>query len=89
MTGGTVIGNSAWSKGGGVYVNKGGTFNLSGNVDISDNKVNGSGNNVQLDSNVITVQGRLENTKPIGVTAGEGVDITSGFKTKMPNVEQQ
>ena len=64
------------------------TFNLSGKVDISGNTNGSDSCNVELGySKVITVQDKLENTKPIGVTADKGVDITSGFKTKMPDAD--
>ena len=90
MKGGEISYNSATSEGGGgVYVINS-TFNLSGEVKISDNKDSSGGDNVYLYSgNVITVNGKLENTEPIGVTAeaGKDVDITSGFKTKMADAD--
>ena len=88
MSGGAISGNTA-NSGGGVKVESyADTFNLSGKVDISGNKNGSDSCNVELgNSKVITVQGKLENTKPIGVTAKEGVDFTSGFKTKMPDAD--
>ncbi|MBR4554872.1 MAG: hypothetical protein IKO27_04685 [Ruminococcus sp.] len=90
MTGGTIGGtadekNTA-KQGGGVYMYNS-TFNLSGKVDISGNTDSSGSSNVRLgtENDVITVQGKLENTQPIGVRAGTYKDITSGFKAKMPD----
>ena len=89
MSGGAISNNTADSYGGGMYKG-GGTFKLSGKVEISGNKRGSNANNVVLSSTTdfITVQGKIENTKPIGVsfTSGDGT-FTSGFKANMPDAD--
>ena len=83
LSGGEVSGNTA-RVGGGVYVFDGGTFSLSGNPTVKDNKGNKDGSavddNVWLHHNTITVTGALANTAHIGVRmfGGSGV-FTSGY----------
>ena len=68
MSGGSITKNTATEKGGGVLVG-GGTFTVSGNVNITDNTVNNERNNVYLskaNKTVIGVAGALSGK--IGVT---------------------
>ena len=84
MTGGEISKNTATAYGGGVYVDfntsqlKSGTFTVSGNAKIIDNKVGNSKNNVALcDGSKITIaESGLENDASIGVSLKE--DITEG-----------
>ena len=69
MSGGSITKNTATEKGGGVLVG-GGTFTVSGNVNITDNTVNNERNNVYLskaNKTVIGVAGVLTDAS-IGVT---------------------
>lgn len=89
MNGGSITGNTATGTngtGGGVYF-KDGTFNISGNLDISGNKKAGADNNVYLPTNkYITIAGALTGSNPIGVTTEKTPDasnyvlIASGYK---------
>ena len=68
VTGGSIINNNATSRGGGVYF-KGNTFNVFGAVNITDNVVGSSPNNVYLPaSKTIAVAGKLTGSNQIGVT---------------------
>ena len=89
MSGGSITNNTATEKGGGVLVG-GGTFTVSGNVNITNNKVNNERNNVYLskaNKTVIGVAGALSGGARIGVTpetwpVGNGqVAIASGEST--------
>ena len=69
MSGGSITNNTATEKGGGVLVG-GGTFTVSGNVNITNNKVGETDNNVYLSTankTVIGVAGALTGAR-IGVT---------------------
>ena len=71
VTGGNIIKNKATGSGGGVYVgsNNDTSFNVSGAVNITDNVVGSSPNNVYLpDGKTITVAGALTGRNQIGVT---------------------
>ena len=94
MTGGTITGNRATSTGGGVRLFSGTKFNLSGKVDISGNTKGSDASNVVLyDEKKITVSGKLENEKPIGVSnvSSSGAYLTgtftSGFNLQMPDAD--
>ena len=84
MTGGEISKNTATAYGGGVYVDfntsqlKSGTFTVSGNAKIIDNKVGNSTNNVALcDGSKITIaESGLGNDASIGVSLKK--DITEG-----------
>ena len=84
MTGGEISKNTATAYGGGVYVDfntsqlKSGTFTVSGNAKIIDNKVGNSKNNVALcDGSKITIaESGLGNDASIGVSLKK--DITEG-----------
>ena len=70
MSGGSITNNTATEKGGGVLVG-GGTFTVSGNVNITNNKVGETDNNVYLseaNKTVIGVTGALTGGARIGVT---------------------
>ena len=70
MSGGSITNNTATEKGGGVLVG-GGTFIVSGNVNITNNKVGETDNNVYLSTaneTVIGVTGALTGGARIGVT---------------------
>lgn len=81
MTGGSISNNTAYNSsgnGGGVYV--GGTFNLSGSAQITENKLSSTINNVFLPSGTfINITGLLTSAR-VGVTmvAGTGT-FTSGY----------
>ena len=83
MYGGSITDNRATNLGGGVFVDadSAGTavFNVSGNVTITDNKENGSPDNIYLQeysgkSAAITIGGEL--TGEIGVGAAAAVPVT-------------
>lgn len=83
--GGSIINNNA-TGGGGVYFN-GSTFNVFGAVNITDNVVGSSPNNIYLPAGkTITVAGKLTGNNQIGVTtentpsAFDYVRIASGNK---------
>ena len=84
MTGGKISENTATDYGGGVYVDfntsqlKSGTFTVSGNAKIIDNKVGNSKNNVALcDGSKITIaESGLGSDASIGVSLKK--DITEG-----------
>ena len=70
MSGGSITNNTATEKGGGVFVD-GGTFTVSGNVNITNNTVGETNNNVYLsmaNETVIGVAGALSGGARIGVT---------------------
>ena len=68
VTGGSIINNDATNSGGGVYFN-GSTFNVFGAVNITDNVVGSSPNNIYLPAGkTITVAGKLTGSNQIGVT---------------------
>ena len=80
MTGGSIINNI----GVGVFVGSGGTFNVSGTVNISGNKMGAAECNIQLAKDkTITVAGPLNCTTPIGVVGKKDQVITSGWRTYM------
>lgn len=70
MNGGTITNNTVTNNGGGVYVANGGTFNVSGTLNISDNtKVDGAQNNVYLDgTSKINVSGALSEGAIISIS---------------------
>ena len=100
MKGGEICGNSASSSGGGVYFHSS-TFTVSGSVWITDNVTGGTkdpatglytggkASNVYLSTNnsKITIDDKLENESPIGVTLVAGYRdpkiFTSGWSDKM------
>lgn len=72
--GGTITNNTADYAGGGIWLYKS-TLNISGNVKISGNTLNGEENNVHIEANdsdpsVITV-GALSSNAEIGITLGK------------------
>ena len=78
MSGGSITNNTATEKGGGVLVG-GGTFTVSGNVNITNNKVNNERNNVYLskaNKTVIGVAGALSGGARIGVTPETWPDVS-------------
>ena len=80
MTGGSIINNT----GVGVYVGSNGTFNVSGTVNISGNKMDAAECNIKLaEDKTITVAGPLNCTTPIGVVGKKDQVITSGWRTYM------
>ena len=71
MYGGSIINNKA--ELGGVYVH-GGTFTVSGNVNITGNTAKGNTSNVYLPADkTITVSGKLGNDAQIGVTTASTI----------------
>ena len=74
MTGGSITGNTANENGGGVC--NGGTFNLSGNVTIKDNKVGNADQNVYLPSGktIAAAEGGMDSGASVGITAEKPVD---------------
>ena len=82
MTGGSITGNTAGSHGAGVYFLNGGTFEVSGDANVSGNTVNGRANNVYLsDTNgVLTITGTLSGAK-FGITANANTPFTSGWSS--------
>ena len=101
MEGGSIDGNTATSTGGGVFIEVNtersliGTFNVSGNVNITGNKVNGEDDNVYLGMSTdgiktasIEISGTLTGSQKIGVktakppTGGnDTVTIATGAKS--------
>ena len=101
MNGGSIDGNTATSTGGGVFIEVNtegsliGTFNVSGNVNITGNKVNGEDDNVYLGMSTdrtktasIEIGGTLTGSQKIGVktaktpTGGDDtVTIATGAKS--------
>ena len=89
MTGGEISGNTAEQYGGGVYVeystaqHKSGTFTVSGNAKIIDNKVGDSTNNVELsDGSKITIaESGLGSNASIGVTVVNSPATTGAYVT--------
>lgn len=89
MSGGSIANNTASGYGGGVF--KGyGTFTVSGSVNVSGNAKRMDGltadqaNNVYLaHSRTITIDAKLTNTTPIGVTMEPPGVFTSGWSTNM------
>ena len=82
MEGGTITGNRS-DYGGGVFVARGGRFNLSGAPVISGNtKADGTtaSNIYLLLDAVITVAGNLTNTTPCGVTMDQPGRFTVGYQ---------
>ena len=79
LSGGSVTGNTASNKGGGVY--NSGTFTLYGAPAISGNTTGSAANNVYLSNtgNTITITGNLTNATPIGVTMQTIGAFTSGL----------
>ena len=83
MTGGTITRNRASTSGGGVYVQGGSTFKLSGNAVIKDNLKGTDKDNVYLSSGrKITITDALTNSDPIGVTMQTPGVFTEGGKAK-------
>ena len=88
IKGGNVTENTAIGNGGGVYYNgESNQFNISGNVNVAENKKNGIANNIYLPSGqIIKITSTLTNTTPIGVTTevepsnSAYVQIASGNK---------
>lgn len=93
MKGGSITQNTATytgdNAGGGVYVTKGSSFTVSGDVEISGNKGNGKVNNVYLPTNyhntvTITIADELGDKASIGVTMdvqsneGSPLDVCHG-----------
>lgn len=69
MSGGSITGNIATDKGGGVYVSEGGNFKISGSVQITGNTKESAVNNVELAAGkTITIQSGLAEDASIGVT---------------------
>lgn len=72
MSGGSITANTATDKGGGVYVSDGGSFKISGSVQITGNKKDGAANNVELAAGkTITIQSDLTDGASIGVTTAK------------------
>ncbi len=77
MSGGSITGNTSNSYGGGVYSTD--TLNISGAPSITGNKLENASNNVYLSSGkTITVNGSMDNTASVGITAA--------YPTKYPTV---
>ena len=80
MSGGSITNNTATEKGGGVLVD-GGTFTVSGNVNITNNTAGGKTNNVYLNNGKTIAIGEGGLSGKIGVTtetkpdAGEPVTV--------------
>ena len=82
MSGGSITGNTAAAISGFGGVCAAGAVNISGNVNITDNKLDdGTVSNVGLGDSIITINGALANTSRIGVSseAAVPVTITSGY----------
>lgn len=82
ITGGSITDNTANRNGGGVYFEN--TLNLSGSASVVNNTNSDSGDlsNIYIGSgSKITMNGALENTEKIGVTA-DGI-FTDGWQTNM------
>ena len=85
MSGGSITNNTATEKGGGVLVG-GGTFTVSGNVNITNNTVNNERNNVYLSSGKTITIGEGGLSGQIGVTtepkpaAGKPVKVIAATK---------
>ena len=86
MTGGKIINNILGNgkTGGAVYVGNNGTFNLSGNVQISGNTQNGKELNVYLPSGkTINIADELSGDSSVGITLKNGTGVfTSGLSGK-------
>ncbi len=87
MKGGSITGNSAGSHGGGVFFNGlsqlHGTFEISGPVEISDNKAGDAANNVHLvGDRKITVAGKMTDGANVGVTMETPGIFTTGYTDK-------
>ena len=82
INGGTITGNTGYSRGGGIW--NGGTLNMQGKINVTGNKKTGdAASNVFLKSGtVITVTGSLEGSS-IGVEmeSTSGGTFTSGYPT--------
>ena len=95
MKGGSITGNSVPdldgdgdADGGGVYVSNISAFKLSGNADISGNKVKGKNGDIYMeDSKSITVDGALANSSPIGVAMKTPGAFTTGYKARMADAD--
>ena len=89
MSGGSITGNTTTGNGGGVYVDKNGTFQVSGGVKISGNKKSDSNSNVYLsDGKTISVTGALGGAEICVTTAkapaaGSSITIAEGGVTKV------
>ena len=85
MSGGSITNNTATKKGGGVLVD-GGTFTVSGNVNITNNTVGGKTNNVYLSEGKTIAIGTGGLSGTIGVTtepkpaAGKPVTVIAATK---------
>ena len=84
MTGGSISGNTAGSRGAGVYFLNGGTFKVSGDANVTGNTVGNSANNVYLTDTdgVLTIIGPL-NGAGFGITAKSDTHFTSGWSNCM------
>ena len=83
ISAGEILGNTATTTGGGVYVE--GTFNLSGSPTIKDNTKGNAQNNIYLTSGKkVNLSGTVSGSKAIGVTAASNGIVTSG--TALSNV---
>ena len=85
FNGGTITGNSAVINGGGVYIDSG-SFNVSGDVSVTNNKKGTADNNVFLNTGrVINVTGDLSEDAALGITTSakptydDPVTLTSGY----------
>ena len=91
MTGGKIINNTLGNgkTGGAVYVGNNGTFNLSGDVQISGNTQNEKPCNVYLPSGSnINIAGTLSKDTPIGVTLSGSTGVfTSDWSKYMGDAE--
>ena len=80
MYGGSITGNTAntlgYGTGGGVYVNAGATFEVSGDVTITGNTKDGATSNVYLPTGATMTVGALDTNASIGVTMVDGSTVT-------------
>ena len=80
MEGGTISENNASKYGGGVFVDNGATFNLSGSPTITGNTVGDDDNNVYLlEGIMINIAGTLTEAASVGVTMEEPGVFTTGL----------
>ncbi|MDD7671407.1 MAG: S-layer homology domain-containing protein [Clostridia bacterium] len=90
MYGGSIMGNSAntlgYGTGGGVYVNAGATFEVSGDVTITGNTKDGAKNNVYLPNGAAMTVGALDADASIGVTMAERATVTGVTSGSISNL---
>jgi hypothetical protein len=81
MSGGTISGNDASNYGGGVSVDSGSSFTMSGSAIISGNTATGSGGGVVSGGSFIMNSGTISGNTTYGSGGGGGVYVITGSST--------